>query len=142
MGSRREQLTAFSYINTSGFPFESNLTVLPLFQMMVITYKIYKLVCLLNDTVVTHNIQHQMIGQYITMNWKGYERKLSWPNLSYYTGISLEGLRKTMKISVGIVGVLAKIRIEQFPKIQKALLVQPSCLVISEPLGSTTSKLW
>jgi hypothetical protein len=28
------------------------------------------------------------------MNWKGYGTKLSWPNLRYYTGIFLEGLRK------------------------------------------------
>jgi hypothetical protein len=31
------------------------------------------------------------------MNWKGYERKLSWPNLRKYPGIFLEGLMKTMK---------------------------------------------
>jgi hypothetical protein len=29
------------------------------------------------------------------MNLKGYGRKRSWPNLKYYPGISLEGLRKT-----------------------------------------------
>jgi hypothetical protein len=31
------------------------------------------------------------------MNWKGCGRKSSWPNLWYYPGICLEGLRKTMK---------------------------------------------
>jgi hypothetical protein len=31
------------------------------------------------------------------MKWKGWERKLSWPNLKYYPGICLEGLRKTTK---------------------------------------------
>jgi hypothetical protein len=31
------------------------------------------------------------------MNWKGCERKWSWPNLRHYTGIYLEGLRKTIK---------------------------------------------
>jgi hypothetical protein len=31
------------------------------------------------------------------MNWKGCGRKRSWPNLRYYTGICLEGLRKTTK---------------------------------------------
>jgi hypothetical protein len=33
------------------------------------------------------------------MNWKGYERKRSSNNLwqAYYTGICLEGLRKTTK---------------------------------------------
>jgi hypothetical protein len=31
------------------------------------------------------------------MSWKGYGRKLSWPNLRYYPGICLEGLRKTKK---------------------------------------------
>jgi hypothetical protein len=31
------------------------------------------------------------------MNWKGFERKRSWPNLRLYPGIFLEGLRKTMK---------------------------------------------
>jgi hypothetical protein len=31
------------------------------------------------------------------MNWKEYGRKQSWPNLRYYPGICLEGLRETMK---------------------------------------------
>jgi hypothetical protein len=31
------------------------------------------------------------------MNWKGYGRKWSWPNLRYYPRISLEVLRKTME---------------------------------------------
>jgi hypothetical protein len=31
------------------------------------------------------------------MNWKGCGRKRSWPNLRYYPGICLEGLRKTTK---------------------------------------------
>jgi hypothetical protein len=29
------------------------------------------------------------------MNWKGYERKWSWPNLRYYPDICWEGLRET-----------------------------------------------
>jgi hypothetical protein len=31
------------------------------------------------------------------MNWKGYGRKRLWPNLRYYPGICMEGLRKTTK---------------------------------------------
>jgi hypothetical protein len=31
------------------------------------------------------------------MNCKGFGRKRSWPNLIYYTGIRLEGVRKTTK---------------------------------------------
>jgi hypothetical protein len=31
------------------------------------------------------------------MNWKGFERKQSWPNLRYNPGICLDGLRKTKK---------------------------------------------
>jgi hypothetical protein len=31
------------------------------------------------------------------MNWKGFGRKQSWPNLSYYTDICLEELWKTKK---------------------------------------------
>jgi hypothetical protein len=31
------------------------------------------------------------------MNWKGCGRKWSWPNLKYYPGICLEGLRKATK---------------------------------------------
>jgi hypothetical protein len=31
------------------------------------------------------------------MNWKGYGRKQSWPNLRYYPSICLEGPRKTTK---------------------------------------------
>jgi hypothetical protein len=33
------------------------------------------------------------------MNWKEYGRKLSWPNLRYYPGICLEGLKKTKNLS-------------------------------------------
>jgi hypothetical protein len=32
------------------------------------------------------------------INWKGCGWKRSWPNLRYYPGICLEGLRKTTKI--------------------------------------------
>jgi hypothetical protein len=39
------------------------------------------------------------------MNWKGYGRKWSWPNLRYYPGIFLEGLWKTTKISGRIAGL-------------------------------------
>jgi hypothetical protein len=31
------------------------------------------------------------------MNWKGCGRKRSWPNLRYYPGTRLEGVRKTTK---------------------------------------------
>jgi hypothetical protein len=31
------------------------------------------------------------------MNWEGYGRKRSWPNLRYYPGIYLDGLRKATK---------------------------------------------
>jgi hypothetical protein len=47
------------------------------------------------------------------MNCKGRDGKCSWPNLRYYTGIFLEGLRRTTNISVGIVGVQAEIRSEK-----------------------------
>jgi hypothetical protein len=44
------------------------------------------------------------------MNWKGFGRKHSWPNLRYYPGIFLEELRKAMfKTLVRIAGVLAEI---------------------------------
>jgi hypothetical protein len=43
------------------------------------------------------------------MNWKGYGRKQSQPNLRYYPGICLEGLRKTRKTSVRIANLQAKI---------------------------------
>lgn len=32
------------------------------------------------------------------MNWKGFKRKQSWPNLSYNSGVFLDGLRKSMRI--------------------------------------------
>jgi hypothetical protein len=38
------------------------------------------------------------------MNWKGYGRKRSWPNLRCYSSIRLEGLRKT-RTSVRIAGL-------------------------------------
>jgi hypothetical protein len=31
------------------------------------------------------------------MNWKGFGMRQSWPNLKYYFGTRLEGLRKTTK---------------------------------------------
>jgi hypothetical protein len=37
------------------------------------------------------------------------ERKWSWPNLRYYTGISLEELRRSTKISVSIAGIRGEI---------------------------------
>jgi hypothetical protein len=38
------------------------------------------------------------------MNWKGFSRKISWPNLRYYPGICLEGLKKRRKTSIRITG--------------------------------------
>jgi hypothetical protein len=32
------------------------------------------------------------------VSWKIYESKRSWPNLRYYPGICVEGLRKAIKI--------------------------------------------
>jgi hypothetical protein len=49
------------------------------------------------------------------MNWKGYGRKQSWPNLRYYPGICLEGLTKTTKTSVRIAGLQNKIRTQDLP---------------------------
>jgi hypothetical protein len=43
------------------------------------------------------------------MNWKGCGRKWLWPNLRYYPSVCLEELRKTMKTSVKIPSVWAKI---------------------------------
>jgi hypothetical protein len=43
------------------------------------------------------------------MNGKGIVRKRSWPNLRYYTGIRLEGLRKRRKTSTSITGRRAEI---------------------------------
>jgi hypothetical protein len=48
-----------------------------------------------------------MIG--LLMNWKGYGRKRSQPNLRYYPGICLEELRKTIKASVRIAGLWTEI---------------------------------
>jgi hypothetical protein len=41
------------------------------------------------------------------INWKGCDRKLLWPNLRFYAGIILEGLRKTTKASIRIAGLRA-----------------------------------
>jgi hypothetical protein len=43
------------------------------------------------------------------MNWKGYGRKQSWPNLICYPEICLEELRKTTKNSVRMAGLWAEI---------------------------------
>jgi hypothetical protein len=44
------------------------------------------------------------------MNWKGYGRKQSWPNLRYYPEICLEGLRETMKTSLRTANLWAEVR--------------------------------
>jgi hypothetical protein len=41
------------------------------------------------------------------MKWERRDRELPWPNLKYYLGNSLEGLRKTIKTSVMIFGLMA-----------------------------------
>jgi hypothetical protein len=43
------------------------------------------------------------------------KRKRSWPNFRYYTGIYLEELRKTTKVSVRLVSVPVGILTEQLP---------------------------
>jgi hypothetical protein len=43
------------------------------------------------------------------MNWRGFGRKQSWPNIRYYPDIRLEGLRKNQENSVRIAGTLAEI---------------------------------
>jgi hypothetical protein len=43
------------------------------------------------------------------MNWKGCGRKKSWPNLRYYPGICLEGLRKNKEISVSVADLWVEI---------------------------------
>jgi hypothetical protein len=45
-----------------------------------------------------YSLYHWRHGyKWMTMNGKGCGRKCSWPNLKYYAGIRLEGLRKTTK---------------------------------------------
>jgi hypothetical protein len=41
------------------------------------------------------------------MNWKGKGKKRLWPNLRYYPGIFLEGMRKTTKNPGRIAGLWA-----------------------------------
>jgi hypothetical protein len=43
------------------------------------------------------------------MNWEECGKKGPCPNLRYYSGICLEGLRKTMKASIRIAGLWADI---------------------------------
>jgi hypothetical protein len=51
---------------------------------------------LLKDAVSSsdYRLQRRMIG---LMNWKGYGKKPSWPNLRYYPGIFQEEMRKATK---------------------------------------------
>jgi hypothetical protein len=49
------------------------------------------------------------------MNWKGCEKRRSWPKLRYYQGIYLEGLRKIKKTSVRIAGLRAEIGTRDLP---------------------------
>jgi len=48
-------------------------------------------------------------------NWKGCRKKQLWPNLGYYPGLFMEGLRKLMKNSVTILGFRADIRTRDLP---------------------------
>jgi hypothetical protein len=48
------------------------------------------------------------------MNWSGSGKTHSWPNLRYYSGIFMKVLRKTMKTSVRIATVQAKIRTREY----------------------------
>jgi hypothetical protein len=62
----------------------------------------YLFVCsLLYDALsVTKTMQSRMKGDKWIMNWKGFRRKRSWPNLKYYPEIRLERLEKPRKPSV------------------------------------------
>jgi hypothetical protein len=42
-----------------------------------------------------------MKGRYMNGDWEGCGRKLSLPNVMYYPGIFLEGLKKTTKPQPG-----------------------------------------
>jgi hypothetical protein len=53
------------------------------------------------------------------MNWKGCGRKQSWPDLRYYPGICLEGLRKSSKTPVRIADFWAKIWILDLPNMKE-----------------------
>jgi hypothetical protein len=53
-----------------------------------------------------------MIGWKLITKWKRCGRKRSWPNLRYYAGIFLVGLRITKNISARRTGVPAEIRTE------------------------------
>jgi hypothetical protein len=52
-------------------------------------------------------------------NLKGYEGKRSWPDLRYYTRISLQERKFVMKTSVGTVGRQAEIWSQDLPKIKQ-----------------------
>jgi hypothetical protein len=54
---------------------------------------VYLFIVYVTTLSVAHTMLRRMIGW--TMNWKGYGRKRSWPNLRHHTGIWLEGRRKT-----------------------------------------------
>jgi hypothetical protein len=57
---------------------------------------IYFFICsLFND--VASSSDFTVSNDMILMNWKGYRRKQSWPNLRYYPGICMLGQRKTTK---------------------------------------------
>lgn len=47
-----------------------------------------------DDLEVAQTIYRRMRGWYGIMSWKVCGRKRSWPNLRYYPGICLKGLRK------------------------------------------------
>jgi hypothetical protein len=55
----------------------------------------------------------------ITMNSRGCGRKRSFPNLRFYPGICLEGLRKTTKASVRIAGLRAEVWAQDLPNRKK-----------------------
>jgi hypothetical protein len=50
-----------------------------------------------------------MKGDEQMMGWKGFGRRQTQPNLKYYPGIRLEGLKKPLKSSLTIAGLRAEI---------------------------------
>jgi hypothetical protein len=51
------------------------------------------------------------------MNWKGFGRKLSWPNLGTIPTFSMRNWGKPRKTSVRIIGVRTEVRIEHLPNV-------------------------
>jgi hypothetical protein len=72
--------------------------------LFLLSFRFLFICGLFNDSISSSDC----ISSNDIMNWKYCRRKRSWPNLRYYPGICLEGLKRTTRL-LRIAGLWAEI---------------------------------